>query len=135
MSKMKWFFGFNAETPWYDNYVRYIKCAVNSCQHNTSLAPCFVYDGQPCELTEWLSKKNVQVIFARSRFYDYFQSLKSDGLSAETASGAFLRLEIPQLIKSNNWNDKFVLYTDCDVLFLKNPALQNQTPEVFACAP
>ena len=44
---MKWFFGFNAETDWYVNYFRYIKCAVNSCIANTSLEPHFLYDGAP----------------------------------------------------------------------------------------
>ncbi|WP_419757617.1 hypothetical protein [Acidisoma sp.] len=47
------------------------------------------------------------------------------------ASGALLRLEIPLLENS----EEFVLYTDCDVLFLKDPALEHMRPEVFAVAP
>jgi lipopolysaccharide biosynthesis glycosyltransferase len=130
---MKWFFGFNAETDWYVNYFRYIKCAVNSARQNTTLELHFLYDGGPGELTEYLTDRGVQVHFIRSRFYDFFMSLKSSGINANVACGAYLRAEIPDLMYST---DPFVLYTDCDVMFMGDVSgLQGMRPRHFACAP
>jgi lipopolysaccharide biosynthesis glycosyltransferase len=130
---MKWFFGFNEETEWFDNYVRYIKCAVNSARKNTDLEPHFLYDGKPNELTEWLHGKGVTTHYLRSRFYDVFEKRAEQGLNAKVASGAFLRAEIPDITYDR---DPFVLYTDCDVMFLGNvSALSEMKPKHFACAP
>lgn len=128
---MKWFFGFNEETEWFDNYFRYIKCAVNSAKANTSLDPHFLYDGKPNILTEYLEHKNVKVHYIRSRFYNFFHSLEQKGLNAKVASGAYLRAEIPEIA-----TDQFVLYTDCDVMFTGDVSyLYNIRPKHFACAP
>lgn len=129
---MKWFFGFNEETEWFDNYVRYIKCAVNSAIKNTSLEPNFLYDGKPNELTKWLESKNVHIWNIRSRFYDLFQKRAEQGLNAKVASGAYLRAEIPNLVDNN----QIILYTDCDIMFLKDISeLYNVHPKHLACAP
>lgn len=129
---MKWFFGFNEETEWFDNYFRYIKCAVNSAVKNTSLEPNFLYDGKPNELTKWLDGKGVTIWNVRSRFYDIFQNRAKQGLNARVASGAYLRAEIPELVR----DEQFVLYTDCDVMFTRDVAdLSNLRPKHFACAP
>ena len=130
---MKWFFGFNEETEWFDNYFRYIKCAVNSARLNTNLEPNFLYDGKPNALTSWLEDKGVQVHYTRSRFYDLFQKRAEQGLNAKVAAGAYLRAEIPDLVYTT---DPFVLYTDCDVMFLGNvDDLSVIRPKHFACAP
>ncbi len=129
---MKWYFGFNEETEWFDNYSRYIKCAVNSALQNTTLEPNFLYDGKPNELTKWLERKGVTIWNIRSRFYDLFQKRAEQGLNAKVASGAYLRAEIPNLIDTG----QFVLYTDCDVMFLRDVAdLSTMKPKHFACAP
>lgn len=129
---MKWFFGFNEETEWFDNYFRYIKCAVNSALQNTTLEPNFLYDGNPNELTKWLEDRGVTIWKVRSRFYDVFQKRAAQGLNAKVASGAYLRAEIPDLVV----DDEFVLYTDCDVMFLGDvTALSAMRPKHFACAP
>lgn len=130
---MKWFFGFNEETEWFDNYVRYIKCAVNSAQRNTTLEPNFLYDGKPNDLTEWLLQKGVAIHYLRSRFYNTFEARAAKGLNAKVASGAFLRAEIPDLVHEH---DQFVLYTDCDVMFMGDVSdLDNLKPRHFACSP
>ena len=133
---MKWFFGFNDETIWYDNYIRYIKCAVNSAHANTQLEPFFMYDGKQCALTDWLEANNVRVIYTRSRFYDHFHKLQKDrGFNAAVSSGAYLRVEIPTLIKNLDIADDFVLYTDCDVMFQNSVAELNELkPRFFACS-
>lgn len=128
---MKWFFGFNEETEWFDNYFRYIKCAVNSARKNTDLEPHFLFDGKPGELTEYLEQRGVQIHYLRSRFYETFHS--REGLNAKVASGAFLRAEIPDLTHES---DEFALYTDCDVMFVGDVSdLANVRPKHFACAP
>lgn len=130
--KMKWFFGFNEETDWFDNYSRYIKCAVNSCINNTNLEPNFIYDGKPNKLTTWLEEKGVTIWNVRSRFYDVFQKRADQGLNAKVASGAYLRAEIPDLVDG----DSVVLYTDCDVMFIGDILpLSAMRPKYFACAP
>jgi hypothetical protein len=133
---LKWVFGFNEETLWYDNYVRYIKCAVNSCKRNApSLEPVFMYDGYRGALTEWLESKGVTVIIAKSPLCEHFRGLERErGFGASTACGAFLRVEIPRLMQEQGWDDSHVLYTDCDVMFLK-PISFDVLPEYFSCAP
>lgn len=133
---MKWFFGFNEATDWYDNYVRYIKCAVNSCKRNApNLEPVFMYDGYRGPLTEWLESKGVTVIIAKSPLCSHFKKLETErGFGSSVACGAFLRIEIPRLIREQGWNDSHVLYTDCDVMFLKSVSFDT-LPEWFSCAP
>jgi len=127
---MKWFFGFNEQTDWFDNYFRYIKCAVNSAQKNTTLEPHFLYDGLPNELTKWLVCRGVAIHSVRSRFYELFRKrLPLAGF--KVASGAYLRAEIPDLEP-----DPFVLYTDCDVMFTGDVSeLEKLRPKHLACAP
>lgn len=130
---MKWFFGFNEETDWFDNYFRYIKCAVNSARVHTDLDPHFLYDGKPGELTKWLEGKGVTVHYKRSRFYDMFKRLQPQGIDPKVASGTYLRAEIPDMVHGT---DSFVLYTDCDVMFLGSTSdLENIKPKHFAAAP
>lgn len=47
------------------------------------------------------------------------------------AHGAFLRIDIPLI----DTVSKFVLYTDCDVIFLREPKLVDIRPTFFAVAP
>lgn len=131
---MKWFFGFSRDTDWYDNYVRYIKCAVNSCQANTTLEPYFIYHGLPDELTDWLEKRNVKIIYTKLSFYDFIKQQDNSKLNHNVAVGAYLRTEIPRIMNQLNFTDEFVLYTDCDVMFLKEIDVTNLQPEYFACA-
>jgi lipopolysaccharide biosynthesis glycosyltransferase len=131
---MKWFFGFSKDTDWYNNYVRYIKCAVNSCRATTTLEPYFIYHGKPDQLTIWLENHGVVVLYTKLSFYDFIKAQDNAKLNHNVAVGAYLRTEIPMLMKNNNLTDEYVLYTDCDVMFLKNFDLSNIKPEYFACA-
>jgi hypothetical protein len=132
---MKWFFGFNAETSYYQDYISLIKVAVNSAKLvSPTLEPHMIYDGSPCPLTEWATKKGVTIHYIRSRYYKYFHSLKWGNDNMKTASGAFLRAEIPELVKKN-YDDKYVLYTDCDVIFTGKVELDDLKPKHFAAAP
>lgn len=132
---MKWFFGVNDFSNYFENYSQLIKVAVYTANKNTTLEPFCIYDGQENELTKWLRKNNVNIIFHRSPHY---QQLKQSFPHAfPTASGAFLRVEIPKIVEMQGFKDEYVLYTDCDVMFLHDVVdyLQNLTCKYFAIAP
>jgi lipopolysaccharide biosynthesis glycosyltransferase len=61
--------------------------------------------------------------------------IKSHYPNANVALGTFLRLEIPKVIKSMGIDDEFVLYTDCDVMFLGDVSnIINYCGDYFAVA-
>jgi hypothetical protein len=110
---MKWFFAVSeVSMDHHDHDFRaLIRSAVNSARANTQLVPHMIfYDrleaAQRAQRPDWTSYMFV-------------------------ASGALLRLEIPLLEQ----RDDFVLYTDCDVIFLNDPVLDHVRPDVFAVAP
>ena len=76
---MKWYFASNNQSPGY-NYM--IKAAVKSALKNTSLEPHFIYDGTPDELTTWLERKSVNVIYHRASFYDHLASFLPTGTTS-----------------------------------------------------
>ena len=43
-----------------------------------------------------------------------------DNTKLAIARGAFLRIDIPVIAKKNNWDDSYIFYTDCDVMFTEN---------------
>lgn len=122
---MKWYFACNDKDT---NFFPLIKGAVNSALENTTLEPNFIYDGEENELTAWLKEKGVNIIHHRVGFYNFLKY--NDENLSKIAQGAFLRCDIP-IIETE---DEFVLYTDCDVLFLKDFQLDLK-PDYFACAP
>lgn len=122
---MKWYFACNSDSKEYEPL---IKVAVLSALKNTTLKPHFIFDGEANELTQWLEEKGVKVIYHRSNLYEALEK-KYSGNELKIASGAYLRCDIPVLEKE----DKYVLYTDCDVLFLKD--IEPQYPKYFACTP
>lgn len=122
---MKWYFACNDKST---DFFPQIKAAVNSALKNTTLKPNFIYDGQENELTTWLREKGVNIVKYKASFYDALKN-HYDETGLKTASGAFLRCDIPIIEQE----DDFVLYTDCDVLFLKDPQIDLK-PEYFACS-
>lgn len=136
---MKWYFALSeqslsiADQGW-ENLIR---VAVRSARLRTTLEPHFLYDGPASPFTEELSRMGVKVVRHRVTFLDLIAAgrasagLPDDPIYLAIAAGAFLRTEIP-LIEQE---DEFVVYTDCDVMFLNDPALDQYRPEYFACAP
>ncbi len=123
---MKWYFACNEQSKEYEPL---IKAAVTSAIKNTTLKPHFIYDGKPCELTKWLEEKGVRIIYHRSNLYPILEK-KYKGNELKISTGAYLRCDIPIIEQE----DDYVLYTDCDVIFLKD--IENiPKPEYFACAP
>lgn len=122
---MKWYFACNDKSP---DFFPLIKAAVNSAMKNTDLELHFIYDGEENELTQWLKEHRVKIIHHRVSFYDALEK-HYDAKMLAIASGAFLRCDIPII----EMEDEFVLYTDCDVLFLKD-FKNNINPKYFACS-
>ena len=122
-NKMKWYFACNSDSKEYEPL---IKAAVTSALQNTTLEPHFIFDGEPNELTQWLEEKGVKIIYHRSNLYPILEK-KYKGNELKIASGAYLRCDIPIIEEE----DDYILYTDCDVIFLKD--VEPQKPEYFAC--
>lgn len=123
---MKWYFASNDKSS---DFFPLIKAAVDSAVKNTTLEPVFLYDGAENELTQWLREKGVKIIPHRVSFYNELKDHYNEE-ELVIASGTFLRCDIPIIEQ----DDEFVLYTDCDVLFLKDFECEIK-PKYFACAP
>lgn len=122
---MKWYFASNDKS---EDFFPLIKAAVNSALNNTTLEPNFIYDGAENELTQWLRDKGVNIINHRISFYDRLEK-HYDEQGLKIATGTFLRCDIP-IIETE---EEFILYTDCDVLFLKDFTADIK-PKYFACS-
>ncbi|WP_428377514.1 hypothetical protein [Lichenicoccus sp.] len=112
-----------------------IRAAVASAAANTDLRPHMIFDGEACDFTREMADAGVTVIFRRLSFYaelEHAQRRLLPGMTQwmATAAGAFLRLDIPRI----ELVEDFVLYTDCDVIFLQNPDLGRFRPTTFAAA-
>ncbi len=135
---MKWYFSITEETLTADEdhgFIDMIRAAVASAGANTTLRPHMLYDGHEGLFTDEMRRAGVSVIRHRISFYDQLERaqkrLRPDLPNyMRTAAGAFLRLDIP-MVESQ---DEFVLYTDCDVIFLSDPAMQDFQPATFAVA-
>jgi len=132
---MKWFFALNGVSPKFDDFSKMVKVAVRTAQQKTSLEPVCIYDGRQNELTDWLQKNNVKIIFHRTPHYRNIAREHPGALTV--AAGAFLRIEIPKILEIYQMQDEYVLYTDCDVIFVNDVVeyLQGLTCEFFMAAP
>jgi len=126
---MKWYFALSQATQ--QVYADHVKVSVISALKNTSLEPHFLYDGEDDDLCAWMRSKGVTVIRTRVHFHEQITALRETGYLSDVALGAYLRTEIPNIDKS----DDIVLYTDCDVMFLKDPVYQGPPIRYFAAAP
>ena len=127
---MKWYFSLSEASidrpdhGWRD----LIRTAIRSARQNTTLTPCMLYDGKEGSFTTELRAMGVTIIRHRVAFYDKLAE-RGPGYLA-IASGAFLRVEIPEI----EHQDTTVLYTDCDVMFRSDPSFK-PLHACFASAP
>lgn len=129
----RWYFALNAQAP--DFYKEMAQAAVISAYMNTDLQPVLLYDGVADTFTSLMESLGVAVVRVQSRFKDLFFSVKKNSVgkpfSSRFASGSFLRFEIAHLEPE----EPYVLYTDVDVIFLKEVNPFPVSPNLFACAP
>lgn len=138
---MRWFFALNAESPIFTDYAKTAQVAVWSARRNTRLQPHFLYHGDDDPpLLHWMRRYGVEVWRCRSRFYGALCDLEtelSNPAARTCGGGAYLRMEIVDLLAQRGLDDSHVLYTDCDVVFCKDPEplLRRQPCRYFACGP
>jgi hypothetical protein len=103
--------------------------ALKSCKKNTTLTPILIYSGNDNNFLDTINKSNIKIIRHDLLFSNKVNfNNKTDGWK-KIGTGAFLRIDIPQICKKHNIKDKFVLYTDTDVLFLKDCVKELKTYE------
>src|SRR5580704_16037129 len=133
---MSWYFALSESSIERDehDWRGLIRVAVTSAYRNTRLRPTLVYDGQPGEFTAELANAGVRIIYHRVSFFDDL-ARHADAIGQpwwlSIASGAFLRTEIPLLHSGTD----AVLYTDCDVMFTKDPGNLDCGRAPFAVVP
>jgi len=126
---MKWFMCINGNS---EHHKTMSKVAVISALKNTALVPHLIYAGECDDYSAWMMSKGVRVFY---RILSYIEELRRCNKERRSiGSGAFLRTEIPCLTRVLEFKDKYILYTDCDVMFLNNPP-EDIKPEYFACGP
>lgn len=116
---MNWYFALSAATlasPDHD-WPSLIRVAIRSARRNTSLIPHLLWDGADTPFLDELRAMGVKVMFHRVAFHSALAKFKDDPGYLATAEGCFLRVDIPLLEQSA----AFVLYTDADVMFLRDP--------------
>jgi lipopolysaccharide biosynthesis glycosyltransferase len=129
MKLRRWYFAINdAGIPHFD---RCIRVALKSAKANTRLEPICIYSGNGAPFIDEIRRMGATVIRHKSSLADAIANTENaNGWHKNIATGANLRLDIPIIEKK----DPFVLYTDCDVMFLKHPKV-DEAPEYFAAAP
>ena len=136
----KWFFAMSEASLGHagHDWLGLIRTAVNSAVLNTKLKPHFLYDGKPSGFTREMTEQGVKVMHHKvsylSKILDRRNQLglpPEDPMRVAVMAGAYLRTEIPRL----EFDDEYVLYTDCDVMFMTNPDISQFRPAFFSCAP
>jgi hypothetical protein len=107
------------------------KTAVRTAAGFGQLQPHLLYYGARNEFTAWMQAHGVTVIDAAPAFLDTIQATQAAGIYAAHSIGHWLRVVLPAVEPTAD----FVLYTDCDVVFLKSVNWQAIRPKVLAAAP
>ena len=113
-----WFMGLRSSED--SDYNIYLKVALLSAKENApSLIPVLIYSGAAGVATAWFERQGGTVLFHDLPFFDDLPEVQ------KPSSGAYLRLEIPNLMAAlepigADTEPDFVLYTDLDVMFLQN---------------
>jgi hypothetical protein len=130
---MKWYFGYNQDTE--RTQFPLVQMALFTALKNTSLEPHCIISGSPSPCSEWLEQRGVRVHFRDTQILSELMTYKAanPGYDINSAKGAYLRFEIP-LIEAE---DKYVLYTDTDVMFnsINYLELLFLRPKILAMAP
>jgi len=130
MLGMKWYFAINEEGVSTD-IGHLARLAVISAQKNTTLKPHLLYRGNRNRFTAWMEDRGVTVIDTVPQFEPVLRWAINAGWYPRELTGHWLRTEICHIER----HDDFVLYTDIDVLFLREIELGGMRPRFFACAP
>lgn len=93
------------------------------------LEPICLYDGKHPAIISWLQANGVRVIQHKL----LFENLIRDKYHNDWSIGSFMRTDIPVICSM--FKDKYVLYTDCDVMFMGDLAnIGKIKPNYFAAS-
>jgi hypothetical protein len=128
---MKWYFAYNAYTE--EAQFPLIRMAVNSARRYTDLEPNCIISGPPGPCAFWLERQGVRLHFRDARILPQLQRHKEahPEFDLVSARGAYLRLEIGEV----EHDDKYLLYTDTDVMFRSVEGIGSFRPRILAMAP
>ena len=128
---MKWYFAYNAYTE--ESQFPLIRMAVNSARRYTDLEPNCIISGPRGACSDWLESRGVRLHFRDVRIIDDLVRHKdaNPNFDLNAARGAYLRLEIGDIER----DDKFVLYTDTDVMFRSIDGIGSVRPWLLSMAP
>jgi hypothetical protein len=139
---MKWFFAYNGHRSF--DYDTHIEVMIRSAMANTSLDAHLIYFGRRDNpILSFAEQHGVKVIHHEPSIFADLQRIKAkfpDYVPQfAIATGAFLRIDVPVICRDLGYSDEFVLYTDCDVVFLRDipeaPTHSFLRPTLFSCAP
>ena len=80
-----------------------------------------LYNGNNSEFIAFLKQNNVNVILHETSFKSKILELVEPA-AHPTYLGAFLRIDIPLIINKLNLDIDYYLYTDCDIIFNRDPS-------------
>ena len=128
---MKWYFAYNAYTE--EAQFPLIRMAVNSARRYTDLEPNAIISGPPGACSAWLENQGVRLHYRDIRILaDFVRHTEGNpDFDLSSARGAYLRLEIGDIER----DDKYVLYTDTDVMFRSLEGIESFRPWILAMAP
>ena len=123
-SLKKWYFCLNERGL--KREFRFIRAAVGSAFRNTNLVPHCIYDGEDCRELDALRRADVVILNHRSSLEAELRA--AYGEKFDTFRGHWLRLDLPLL----ETDAEQILYTDIDVIFLRDPCRYVFTPNYAA---
>lgn len=127
---MRWYFGID-EAGGLGETGTLARQAVLSAHTTGGLEPVLLYYGARTQFTAWMERHGVRVLDIQPQFLPMFEAAQAAGTFQPYTIGHWLRLEIPRIEQEH----EFVLYTDCDIIFLHRFDLSQVHPKIFAAAP
>jgi hypothetical protein len=127
---MRWYFAID-EAGGLGHIGAYAKLAVRTARAIGGLEPRLLYYGNPTSFTGWMTANGVEIIQTAPSFLATIKAAEAAGTFHAHSIGHWLRLAIPEIEQAHD----YVLYTDCDVIFLRPFNWQSIRPRVFSAAP
>ena len=127
---MKWYLALN-EAGTRGDIGLHTRLAVLSAKKHTNLEPTLLYTGERNDFTVWLESRGVNVVQSELPYLSTITDLVKENKYTMGTVGHWLRTNVCL----EEMQDELILYTDIDVLFLKQPTLSELKPSYFAAAP
>ena len=117
--------------------VKHVKAAILSAEPYKNIVKHCVYDGKDKTMLDFLASHNVNVIRHRFSGIDVLNRIYGHSSGhLRISSGAFLRIDIPELIEKHKIGCDYYLYTDVDIMFRRDLSdLEKLTPAYLCGAP